>query len=426
MLEELEKQKLITNYNMLQENLPSTLPKKVFIWDETLREGEQTPAVSLTQEEKIEIAKMMDEIGVAIIVAGYPAVSEKEKKSIKQIAAEDLKNASLAAPARILKEDINACLEADVEEIPIFTSFNDLNLKYRLKTTKPEIIKRVGESIEYAKKHGVTVDFVLEDASRTALGDMLQIFEVAINAGANRIVIADTVGFLRPISMKNLISKVRTYFWRNKKERIPISVHCHNDFGLATANTLAAIEEGVTVPQTCVAGFGERAGNAPLEEVVMALELFYNVDTGIKTEKLYELALMVEKYFAIPLPIHKAIIGENAFSHESGIHIHGMLAHPLTYEPFPPTLIGRETKFYLGRQTGRHFVEQLLAMKGLRATPMQVKAIVKEIKEMQEKRSKKQVISNFQKIKKLLEEIRRGVKDEEFWEITERIIKKNK
>ena len=147
MLDELGKKNAITNYNKLPENLPSTMPTKVLIWDETLREGEQTPTVTLMLEERIEIAKLMDEIGVAVIVAGYPAISKKEKESVKAIAAEGFKNASLAAPARILEEDINACLEADVEEIPIFTAVNDLNLKYRLKTNKAEIAKKVSNCV---------------------------------------------------------------------------------------------------------------------------------------------------------------------------------------------------------------------------------------------------------------------------------------
>lgn len=422
MLEDLERKKEIANYNSLAETLPATLPKKVSIWDETLREGEQTPTVTLTLEEKIEIAKLMDEIGVAVIVAGYPAVSEHEKKTVKKMAAEDFKKASLATPARLRREDIDSCLDADAEEIPLFTAFNDLNLKYRLKTTKEAIAKKTMEQVEYAKAHGVTVDFVLEDASRTPLKDILSIFEIAVNAGADKIAIADTVGFLRPQSMKHLVSNIRKRFWESLKKTVPISVHCHNDFGLATANTLAAVEEGVTVPQTCVAGFGERAGNAPLEEVVMALETLYNIDTGIRTERLYELALLVEKYFAVPLPIHKAIVGENAFSHESGIHIHGMLAHPLTYEPIPPALVGRETQFFLGKQTGHHFVEQRLAAKKLEATPAQVKTIVEKIKQLQERRNtKKRITENFQKTKKLLSEMRKGVSDEEFWRIVEEV-----
>ena len=219
--------------------------------------------------------------------------------------------------------------------------------------------------------------------------------------------------------MKLLVAQIRDRLWEEAKRRVPLSVHCHNDFGLATANTLAAVEEGVTVPHTCVAGFGERAGNAPLEEVVMALEILYNVRTGVKTEKLYELAQLTEKYFAIPLPVHKAIIGDNTFSHEAGIHVHGMLAHSLCYEPIPPTLVGRETKFHLGKFTGRHIIEKRLEVEGIEATREQVRDVVEKIKRLQERREKAEILRIFHQIKGLIREIRKGVTDQEFWEIIE-------
>jgi 2-isopropylmalate synthase len=421
MLEKLEAEGLIVNYNRLPQTLPETLPDKVLIWDETLRDGEQTPAVSLSLDEKIEITKLMDEIGIAIIDVGFPAVSETEKRIVKTIASEDFKQASIAAPARALRADIDACIEAGVDEIPIFVAFSDLHLKHKLRMTKEEVIERVVDCVEYAKGHGMTVDFVTEDTSRTSVDSTVQVFTAAIEAGADRVVIADTVGFLRPVSMKYLVAQVRDRIWKEFGRQVPLSVHCHNDFGLATANTLAAVEEGVTVPHTCVAGFGERAGNAPLEEVVMALEILYNVRTGIKTEKLYHLARITEKYFAIPLPVHKAIIGENAFSHEAGIHVHGMMAHSLCYEPIPPSLVGRQTTFYLGKFTGRRVIERRLETEGLKTTPEQVQRIMEEIKKLQETRSKEEILKMFSRIKDSIREIRKGVTDEEFWRVVETV-----
>jgi len=419
----LEAQGLIANYNRLRKNLPPNLPERVFIWDETLREGVQTPTVFLTYVEKVKLAKTMDEMGVSLITVGFPALSEEEKNDVRRIANEDFHQARLAASARIVKSDINACLESGIREILIFTPFNGLNLQYRLKMTKEQVLEKTVESIEYAKKHGTTVNFVLEDASRTPLEEILQIFEAAVKAGADRLVIADTVGFLRPLSMRYLISHIKEGLSRLISKEVPLSVHCHNDFGLATANTLAAVEEGVAYVHTCIAGFGERAGIAPLEEVVVALELLYNIDTGIDMKKLYRLSQLAEKSFALPIQYHKPIIGENAFSYQADEHVHAMLTNPLIYEPFPPEIIERETMFYLGRQTGRHLVESRLASAGIKATPMQVDELVRRIRRMQESLDKGGTQMTFYQIKKLMRELRKGSTEEDFWKIVEQVTK---
>ena len=417
----LEAQGLIANYNRLRKNLPPKLPERVFIWDETLREGVQTPTVFLTYVEKVKLAKTMDEIGVSLITVGFPALSEEEKNDVRRIANEDFHQARLAASARIVKSDIDACLECGIREILIFTPFNGLNLQYRLKMTKEQVLEKTVESIEYAKKHGATVNFVSEDASRTPLEEILQILEAAAKAGADRVVIADTVGFLRPLSMRYLISHIKEGLSRLISKEVPLSVHCHNDFGLATANTLAAVEEGVAYVHTCTAGFGERAGVTPLEEVVVALELLYNIDTGIDMKKLYRLSQLAEKSFALPIQYHKPIIGENAFSYEADEHVHAMLANPLIYEPFPPEIIEREIQFYAGRQTGRHLVESRLASARIKATPLQVDEIVKRIRRMQESLDKGGTQMTFYQIKKLMRELRKGLTEDDFWKIVEQI-----
>ena len=419
----LEAQGLIANYNRLRKNLPPKLPERVFIWDETLRDGVQTPTVFLTYVEKVKLAKTMDEMGVSLITVGFPALSEEEKNDVRRIANEDFHQARLAASARIVKSDIDACLERGIREILIFTPFNGLNLQYRLKMTKEQVLEKTFESIAYAKKHGATVNFVLEDASRTPLEEILQIFEAAVKAGADRLVIADTVGFLRPLSMRYLISHIKEGLSRLISKEVPLSVHCHNDFGLATANTLAAVEEGVAYVHTCIAGFGERAGIAPLEEVVVALELLYNIDTGIDMKKLYRLSQLAEKSFALPIQYHKPIIGENAFSYQADEHVHAMLTNPLIYEPFPPEIIERETMFYLGRQTGRHLVESRLASAGIKATPMQVDELVRRIRRMQESLDKGGTQMTFYQIKKLMRELRKGSTEEDFWKIVEQVTK---
>jgi len=416
----LEAQGLIANYNRLRKNLPPRLPDKVFMWDETLREGVQTPTTFLTYVEKVKFAKMMDELGVAIVTVGFPGISEEERISVRKIANEGFEQTSLAATARILKSDVDACLECGIREISIFTPFNGLNLQYRLKLTKEQVLQKTVESIEYAKKHGVKVDFVLEDGTRTPFEDILQIFQAAVKAGADRLVIADTVGFMRPLSMKYLISHVREGLQGLKKE-IPLSIHCHNDFGLATANSLAAVEEGVTYVHTCIAGLGERAGCTPLEEIVTALELLYDVDTGVVLNKLYRLSQLAEKTFALPIQFHKPIIGENAFAHEINDRTQDIKTQPIIFEPFPPEIIGRESQFYLGRQAGKNLIEARLTEGGIKASPIQVEEIVRRMRRLHESIDKGEAQMTFYQIKKLMKDLRKGITEDDFWKIVEEV-----
>ena len=416
----LEAQGLIANYNRLRKNLPPRLPDKVFMWDETLREGVQTPTTFLTYVEKVKFAKMMDELGVAVVTVGFPGISEEERISVRKIANEGFEQTSLAATARILKSDVDACLECGIREISIFTPFNGLNLQYRLKLTKEQVLQKTVESIEYAKKHGVKVDFVLEDGTRTPFEEILQIFQAAVKAGADRLVIADTVGFMRPLSMKYLISHVREGLQGLKKE-IPLSIHCHNDFGLATANSLAAVEEGVTYVHTCIAGLGERAGCTPLEEIVSALELLYDVDTGVVLNKLYRLSQLAEKTFALPIQFHKPIIGENAFAHEINDRTQDIRTQPIIFEPFPPEIIGRESQFYLGRQAGKNLIEARLTEGGIKASPIQVEEIVRRMRRLHESIDKGEAQMTFYQIKKLMKDLRKGITEDDFWKIVEEV-----
>ncbi|NWF86879.1 2-isopropylmalate synthase [Candidatus Bathyarchaeota archaeon] len=419
----LEAKGLIANYNRLRKNLPPKLPERVFIWDETLREGVQMPSVYLTYVEKVKLAKMMDETGIATITTGFPGLSEEEKNNVRRIANEGFEQARLAASARITRSDVDACLECGIKEIMMFTPFNGLNLQYRLKMTKEQVLEKTADAVGYAKKHGMTVNFVLEDASRTSLEEILQMFKTAVKAGADRLGIADTVGFLRPLSMRYLISHVRDELLKQIGRDIPLSVHCHNDFGLATANTLAAVEEGIAYVHTCIGGFGERAGVAALEEVVVALELLYNIDTGLDLKKLYRLSQLVEKSFALPVQFHKPIIGDNAFSYEADEHIQAMLDNPIIYEPFPPEIVERQATFFVGRQTGRDLIERRLAHAGIKATPREIDEIMRRISGMQESLDKGGTQMTFYQIKKLMRELRKGLTEEDFWKLVEQITK---
>jgi isopropylmalate/homocitrate/citramalate synthase len=417
----LEKQGLIANYNRLRKNLPPKLPKKVQIWDQTFREALKAPTVFLTYVEQVKLTKQMDDTGIHTINIGFPALSETEKHNIKRLVNEAFKNATLIASAQPTKESVDACLECGIKNITIETPYNQLNLKHRLKTTKPQILKQTIETIQHTKKHGATTNLTLTDATRTPLEAILQIFEAAANAGATKLAIADTAGFIRPLSMRYLISHIRKNLPQNVKEKTTLAVHCHNDFGLATANTLAAVEEGVTCLHTCIAGFGERAGIAPFEEVVTALELLYNIDTGVDLRRVYRLAQSAEKAFALPIQSHKPIIGDGIFAHEVDQELEEMKAHPLLFEPFPPEIVGRETTLFIGRNTMQGLIQKLLENAGVRASPRQMDELFRHIKGPQERLDKGESQMTFYQVKKLVKELRKGYTMWDFWRLVEQV-----
>ncbi|UCF45266.1 MAG: hypothetical protein JSW44_01130 [Candidatus Bathyarchaeota archaeon] len=419
----LKAQNLIENYNRFRKTLPTKLPDRVFIWDETLIEGERIPTVFLTYSERVRLAKAIDELGASIINIGFPGFSEDEKESVRRLSNESFTQAKLVASARTIRRDIDACLNSSIREIALSTPFNNLNLKYVLKTEPKQVLKQTIDCVEYAKKHGFKINFVLEDASRTPLEDILKIYEAAAKAGADRLVIEDTVGVLRPLSTRYLVSKIREGLLELTKNNILLSIKCHNDFGLATANTLAAIEEGIIYPQVCVAGYGERTGLAPMEEVVVALELLYGKNTGIDAHKLYRLSQFVEKSFTWPLASQKPIVGEDAFSHASDKQIQGMLGHPLSFEPFLPKMIDRGTTLYMGRHLGEAAVQAYLNQQGIKATPEQVAEIARRVRRSEERLDKGEMMITFYEIKKLLRQLRKGLPEEEFKRIIKQVTK---
>jgi 2-isopropylmalate synthase len=416
----LEAQGLIANYNRLRKNLPPKLPDRVYMVDESFREGIKAPTVFLTYVEKLKLAKMMDETGIAVINVGFPGLSEDEKRSVKRIVNESFEKSTLTASAAATKSSVDACLEVGMKEINVEAAINGLNLQYRLKITRAEALKRISETVDYARKHGLAVNFVLSDGSRTPIEDILAAFEAAVASGATKLSIADTVGFLRPLAMRYLVSHIRDGLSDAvTKKKVPLSVHCHNDFGLATANTLAAVEEGATHLHTSLIGFGERAGIAPFEEVVASLELLYNIDTGIDMERIYRLAQLAEKSFALPIQFHKPVVGDTTFAHEVDEHVEGMLAHPLMFEPFPPEIVGRETSLFVGRNTGQTLLQGLLEKAGIRASPRQIDEILRHIKGPQESLDKGEAQMTFYQVKKLLKDLQKGLVMEEFWRVVE-------
>jgi isopropylmalate/homocitrate/citramalate synthase len=414
--EELEE--LLVDYNKIALK-ELNLPSQVCIWDETLRDGEQSPTVYLTLDEKIHLVKLMDEIGVKLIAVGFPAVSESEKNIVKTIVNEDCKRATILGIARPKKEDIDACISADLSEIVVFMPISPIFRK-TLKETPEEQLEKIDQAIHYAKDNGLKVNWVSEDGTRCDYKHLKNVFQTAIEAGAERIVLGDTVGVLTPHSTSYMIKKIKEDVIKPFNTEIPIGIHTHNDFGLAVANTITGVFEGCKYPHTCINGYGERAGNAALEEVATILERM-GIKTGIDLTKLPELSAVCEEYFCKPLSQYKPIVGEYAFSHESGLHIAAILAHPLTYEPINPRMVGRRRKFYLGKFSGSksilHALKQKIKVLDLDIPEEIIKKIVTEVKKKHEETSKEELKKSFFIIKEELKKITKGVGDKEFFEI---------
>jgi len=332
---------------------------KIFIFDTTLRDGEQSPGASMTVEQKLEFAKLLSHIGVDIIEAGFPISSPKQFEAVKRI-AENVQGPIIAGLARTVEKDITTCYEAlkqaERKRIHTFIATSDIHLEYKLKKTKQEVLTLTREAVTLAKSMVDDVEFSAEDATRSDRGFLRDVYTQAIEAGATVINVPDTVGYTVPEEYSNLI----LYLLENVPNinRVIISVHCHNDLGLATANTLQALTAGARQAEVSVNGIGERAGNASFEEVVMAIKTrkdFFNMEVNIKTEQIYHLSKTLINFTGIPVQPNKAIVGENAFAHEAGIHQDGMLKHTMTYEIMTPQSIGRQkSTLVLGRHSGKH------------------------------------------------------------------------
>jgi 2-isopropylmalate synthase len=329
------------------------LSDKIYIFDTTLRDGEQTPGVALTVDEKIQIAQKLNNLGIDKIEVGFPASSKGEIESAKKIKKLEL-DSTLVGLSRSLKSDIDAIIDADLEYVHTFIGTSPLHRDYKLKMSKSEIIDKACQSVEYAKDHGLAVEFSAEDATRTERDFLFEIFNEVVDAGADFLDVPDTVGILTPVLTHELISDIKSNF------KTPVSVHFHNDFGLATANTLTAIECGANQAHVTVNGLGERTGNCSLEELVMTLKASYGIDLGLDTTRLYSLSTLVGRLTGVKMPVNKPIVGANAFAHESGIHVHGILNNASTYEPISPEMVGHSRKIVLGKHTGANALKSKL------------------------------------------------------------------
>ncbi|MEM2909898.1 MAG: 2-isopropylmalate synthase [Nitrososphaerota archaeon] len=351
------------------------LPERVSIFDTTLRDGEQTPGVALTPEEKMEIAIQLDKLGVDVIEAGFPITSRGEWKAVSEICKLGL-SAKICALARCEKNDIDVAVDAGVEWVHVFLATSDIHLKHKLRMTREQALEKISEAIEYAKSRGVIVHYSAEDATRTGYDFLMRALKTAADTGADSLDIPDTVGFAVPTAIRRIVSSAKRLTGK------PIAVHCHDDMGLAVANSLSAVEAGAEIIHATVNGIGERAGNASLEEIVVALHTLYGVKTGINLQEIYKTSKLVAKLTGVWIPKNKAIVGENAFAHESGIHVHGILGSPETYEPIAPGLVGRRRKIVVGKHSGIHSIDFLLKEHGLYMDRAKAKEVLEKVKSL--------------------------------------------
>ena len=368
------------------------LPRRPVIYDTTLRDGEQMVGVRFTQAQKLDIARGLAKIGVHQIEAGFPAVSDEELRAIKAIVKEGL-GPKILVLSRILKEDIDAAVDSGADMVMLFVATSDIHLKHKLHMTRGQVRQMLAEALEHARSRGIEFSFTPEDATRSDWGFMETLFRKAEEAGASRLGIADTTGSATPEATALVIRKLK------RISKLPLSVHMHNDFGLALANALAGFREGATHINASVSGIGERAGNVPLEQLVGAVQVLYGIDMGIDMEGLTNLSHLVCRYAKVQMAPHAPIVGRNAFAHESGIHVAAVLKDPSTYEPIPPECVGNERRICFGKHSGRTAVRKKLEERGLVKDDAFVEKVLRKVKARGEENG--------------------GVSEAEFWEIVQ-------
>jgi len=341
--------------------------------DTTLRDGEQTPGVSLNPDQKLEIATKLADIGIDVIEAGSAAASEGEREAIRLIADAGL-GAEICTFARALATDIDFAAECGADSIHLVIPVSDLHIAKKMRKTREEVAAMACAAVDHAKERGLLVELSGEDASRADPAFLHRIFSEGVGHGADRLCFCDTVGLLTPEKAAGYIPPLA--------QIAPLSIHCHDDLGFAVTNTMAALKHGASCAHVTVNGLGERAGNTPFEEIVMALELLYGYKTRIRTEQIYQLSSLVSRFTGVPLAVNKAVVGEMAFTHESGIHAHGVIREPSTYESVRPEQVGRKRRIVLGKHSGSASVEAALHEMNYTADENQVKEIVKRIKQL--------------------------------------------
>lgn len=371
-----------------------------FFCDTTLRDGEQVTGVQYTVEQKLKIAMLLEKLGIESIDAGFAATSIEERNSIREISEAGL-NMRIMSMCRVVREDIDYALSCKVNGVILFIPGSDIHIKAKfgsdIKRERDKLIQKAIGSIKYAKDRGLQVEFGVEDSSRTDFDVLLEILSKAEEAGADWLGTTDTVGYLTPERTYEFIKKLVDNLNR------PIGVHCHNDFGLATANTVAGLLAGAGYASPTVNGMGERAGNASLEEVIMTLKVLYHQELKYDCKTLSELSSMVEKFSGVNMDILKPIVGKNAYSHESGIHVDGMLKDTNTYEVLKPEQVGRKREYILGKHAGKSVIQYILLKNGYEVDKQQAAEFwhhVKAKEAMGTRYTEESVVEQFKKYRK--------------------------
>jgi methanogen homocitrate synthase len=361
------------DYSVNQYLAPAkTPPLEIEICDVTLRDGEQMPGVVFRADEKLDIAMRLDEIGVEVIEAGFPIVSAAEKNAVREVCNLGL-NAKISALSRSVKKDVDAALDCNVDMVSVFIATSDLHLRHKLRMSCPEAIKCALDTVEYAKDHGLIVRFSAEDATRTDFEVLKKLYRKAEEYRADYVSVADTVGIMNPLTTYYLISELK------KVVKVPICMHCHDDLGMSLANTLAGAEAGAKQLHTTVNGIGERSGNTPLEELLVVLKIHHGIDRYDLT-KLKDISTLVEAYSGVPVAKNKAVVGANAFAHESGIHVAAVLEEPRTYELYSPEMVGAARHIIIGKHTGAKALKYIAERMGFRLKEQEVCALAERVK----------------------------------------------
>jgi 2-isopropylmalate synthase len=365
--------------------------KRIAIFDTTLRDGEQSPGCSMDLTEKVRMARQLERLGADIIEAGFPIASDGDFAAVKAV-AQECRNVTVAALCRTSESDVmraaTALKRAAHPRIHTFVATSDIHLQYKLKKTRAEVIEMTRQAVALASNHAEEVEFSAEDATRSDPEYLCEVLATAVEAGASILNIPDTVGYTLPTEFSRLITMIGERVVGDRE--VMISVHCHNDLGLAVANSLAAIEAGARQVECTINGIGERAGNASLEEIVMALKVRADrlpFETGINAQELYPTSQMLSAIIGSEVQPNKAIVGRNAFAHEAGIHQHGVISNPLCYEIMTPESVGVPTNsLVLGKHSGRHALALRYTELGYSLQPAEVDAAYSRFSELADRK----------------------------------------
>ncbi len=352
--------------------------RRIIIDDTTLRDGEQTAGVVFTLAEKKRIARMLDEIGVGELECGIPAMGKDEQRSVRALVEMDLR-ARLITWNRAVKSDIQASLDAGVRAVDISLSVSDIHIRHKLRKDRSWVKEQLKSALGFAKEHDLYVSVGGEDSSRADLGFLVELMQTARSLGADRFRYCDTLGILDPFAMYDNVKYLAD------RVDLPIEVHTHNDLGMATANAIAGLRAGASFVNTTVNGLGERAGNAALEEVVMALKHACGVDPGIDTRRFVEISRYVGRASCRPVPEWKAVVGEKVFSHESGLHADGVIKNPVNYEGFDPGEVGLSRHMVLGKHSGSHALIHRLNQLGIEVNRLEADDLLDRVRSISQR-----------------------------------------